>query len=111
MYAFDKELYPEPPYLAIVLSHRDLNLGYFSYVQHRMKTLLSGSNLNIVEEGLASPSSGELIVKFSNAFKIKLEEYFAKGYRLKSAGINFIVYWKNEEIELKVILPEIYLKK
>ena len=36
-----------------------------------------------------------------------------KGYELKEARVNFVVYWKKtgEEEEVKVLLPEIVLVK
>ena len=36
-----------------------------------------------------------------------------KNYELKSASVNFIVYWLKEgaEQEVKVILPELYFEK
>jgi len=36
-----------------------------------------------------------------------------KGYKLKSAKVNFIVYWLKEgaENEVKIVLPELYFEK
>ena len=36
-----------------------------------------------------------------------------KNYELKSAKVNFIVYWKKEETEqeVKIILPELHFEK
>jgi ATP-dependent DNA helicase RecQ len=39
--------------------------------------------------------------------------YANKGYRIKEAKVNFIVYWKNKDKqeEVKVVLPEIVLER
>lgn len=36
-----------------------------------------------------------------------------KNYQLKSAKVNFIIYWLKEgaEQEVKIILPEVYFEK
>lgn len=50
---------------------------------------------------------------FSNSFKKEIEKWLDKGYELKEARVNFVVYWKKtgEEEEVKVLLPEIVLVK
>jgi ATP-dependent DNA helicase RecQ len=112
VYKRDTNNYNEPAYLAFSLSHRDIHLGYFEYVQHRLGDMQSGANLAIMEDGLGT-TTGQPIIKFSHAFKTVLEDYLRKGYKLTGAMINFIVYWKNEQTgkELKIVLPEIYLAK
>lgn len=109
-YSIDNNTYPEPSQLALFLTHRDVQLGYFAYVQNRMQNLLSGSSLTILEDGLGN-SRNELVLKYSKSFKEKLNEYSQRGYSLKEAKVNFIVYWKNEdaEKEVKIILPQLLL--
>jgi ATP-dependent DNA helicase RecQ len=104
--------YPEPEHLAYSLTHKDVKLGYFEYVQQRMSNVFSGSSLVISDEGLCN-SSGQLLVKYSNGFMEVLNSYFAKGYKLSSAKVNFMIYWKNQisGIESKIILPQILLTK
>ena len=38
-YISDTKLYEEPEIIAMQLTHRDVQLGYFEYVQQRMQTL------------------------------------------------------------------------
>jgi ATP-dependent DNA helicase RecQ len=111
-YRQDNEAYPEPAHLVIALTHRDVNLGFFEYVQPRMYGLLSGSPLTIVDDGLGN-AHGQALVKFSAGFKSILDGYKAKGYQLSSAFVNFIVYWKKQgsEKEIKIVLPQIGLDK
>ena len=58
-------------------------------------------------------SSDKEVVRFSNSFKKEIEKWLDKGYELKEARVNFVVYWKKtgEEEEVKVLLPEIVLVK
>jgi ATP-dependent DNA helicase RecQ len=111
-YKFDNNGFPEPEQLSIWLTHRDINLGYFEYVQQRMNGLLSGKNLTILKEGLGN-TNDQLLIKYSRSFTNQLDEYINKGYKLSNARINFIVYWNNKDkgLESKIILPEITLTK
>jgi ATP-dependent DNA helicase RecQ len=110
-YVKDRNTYPEPRQIAIYLTLRDVQLGYFEYVQHRLNGISSGENLTIRQEGLGNVRS-DLILKFSQAFNAKLNIYTSKGYKPVEARANFIVYWKNEhsEKESKVVLSEILLR-
>jgi ATP-dependent DNA helicase RecQ len=111
-YKFDNNDFPEPEQLSIWLTHSDIYLGFFGNVQQRMNGLHSGKNLTILNEGLGN-SHGEPLIKFSRSFNQQLNEYISKGYKLRNAKINFIVYWndKDKGLESKIILPEIMLTK
>ncbi|HEY2348279.1 MAG TPA: ATP-binding domain-containing protein, partial [Puia sp.] len=109
-YKIDSQKYNEPKQIGLYLTHRDVQLGYFEFVQQRIENLQSGSNLTVIEDGLAN-ARGELIIKYSKAFKDSLIERQNKGYRLAAAKVNFIVYWKDEDKgkEVKIILPKMLL--
>ena len=68
--------------------------------------------LRLMEGGCCDSSDKEVAV-FSNSFKKEIEKWLDKGYELKEARVNFVVYWKKtgEEEEVKVLLPEIVLVK
>jgi len=103
----------EPPNgLALHLSHKDLNLGYFEFIQKRVNALTSGDSITISEEGCKN-EKGELVLKFSKKFLNKLAEIKENGFELKEAKVNFIVHWKGEdkEQEVKIILPELQFEK
>lgn len=103
----------QPPNdLVLHLSHRDLYLGYFEYVQHRLIGLTSGDSIIICDEGCKN-NKGELILKFSRSFLEKLSEIKQSGFLLKEAKVNFIVYWTNDDhkIEVKIVLPELHFEK
>lgn len=98
---------------AMHLSHADLNLGYFKFVQQRVNKLISGDSLLPCEEGCKN-SNGKLVLKFSKKFLEKLVKEKEEGFNLKEARVNFIVYWKAEdeaEDEVKIILPELLFER
>lgn len=112
IYKEDRSAYPEPQQIAIYLTHKDVQLGYFEFVQHRIKQLVSGSSLQILEDGLGN-SLGELVCKYSQGFRDVLKTRMDKGFRIAGAEVNFVVYWKDEkkEKESRIILPQLLLKK
>lgn len=112
LYNEDRNRYPEPQQIAIYLTHRDVQLGYFEFVQHRINRLFCGEFLQIKEGGLAN-SNGELVCKYSQKFRDVLIEWYNKGFRIAEAKVNFVVYWKDEgkERESRIILPQLLLKK
>jgi ATP-dependent DNA helicase RecQ len=101
-----------PSGLAMHLSHKDLYLGYFVYIQKRVNALTSGDKLFISDEGCKN-ENGELVLKFSKKFLERLEEIKKSGFELKEAKVNFIVYWTddNKKIEVKVVLPELHFER
>lgn len=58
-------------------------------------------------------SNGQAVLKFSTQFANQIESIQQRGYELKRAKVNFIVYWQKEgaENEAKIILPELYFEK
>ena len=58
-------------------------------------------------------SRGESVLKFSQFFTRKLETMKEKNYTLKSAKVNFVVYWLKEgaEHEVLIFLPELYFER
>lgn len=97
-----------PEKFPLQFSHKDLNLGYFNYIQQRVDRLTSGEKILISEEGCLNPQN-DLILKFSKNFRERLRQIEESGFRPATAVINYIVYWKNEDTgsEVKIVLPEL----
>ncbi len=109
-YVKDNMSYPQPEHISFMLSHKNVYLGYFEFVQHRMNGIVCGSKLNISDEGLSN-NKGELILKFSKDYVLYLQKMKAIGYELEKAETNFVVYWKNKETgkEVEIVLPALTL--
>lgn len=104
--------YLPPSGLALHLSHKDLNLGYFEFIQKRVNALTSGDSISISDEGCKN-ENGELVLKFSKKFIDRLAEIKNNNFELREAKVNFIVHWQAEdkEKEVKIILPELHFER
>ena len=71
--------------------------------------------LQLEEEHLCAVVNGKLVkvIKYSKAFKEKLDFLKAKGYESTAATIRFILAWKgkDDENETAIILPDLCLNK
>ena len=116
VYVKDSSTHPLPEHLVYHLTHKDINLGYFKFIQRRLNSLNSGDSLAINEIGLVN-SNGEQIVKFSKSFQEVRESLGNQGYQLIESKIRFILFWEyndeesGENKEIKIVLPELYFKK
>ncbi len=108
----DREEHLPPQQLAMHLSFKDVWLDYFINRQHLISQLTSGDSLTINGDECTN-AKGQSVLKFSKQFLNTIESVKQKGYHLKEAKVNFIVYWKKEdaENESKIILPELYFER
>lgn len=109
-FEIDKNIYPAPQSLCYTLTHRDLWLDNFinNHCQDAVNKLKSGMPLRLTEKGCTDYSNNE-ILRFSKKFQTTVSELIQKGYKLKEASVNFVVYWKKQEdqIEVKIVLPKV----
>ncbi|MBX2985931.1 MAG: RecQ family ATP-dependent DNA helicase [Bacteroidia bacterium] len=108
----DREIYLPPNEIAMHLTYTDVWLDYFINKQHLISQLTSGDTLTLNGEECLN-LKGQSVLKFSQKFVSQIESKKAENYCLKSAKVNFIVYWKKEdtEQEVKIILPELYFER
>jgi len=108
----DRQVHTPALELVIHAGHRDVWLDNFIGRQYLVNKLTSGDTLTVKEDECLNPD-GQSVLKFSQQFIRQLSELKYKGYELKSAKVNFIVYWTKEETgkEFKIILPELFLEK
>jgi ATP-dependent DNA helicase RecQ len=112
-YVWNNEEHSEPSILSLVLTHEDVWLSSFQnrHTQRCIHNLLPGMPLRFTEDGFGCTYHGTVVVRFSNSFKEEMRKYWSNGYKLHSACVQFIVYWKGDEEEVKIVLPEIELIK
>lgn len=108
----DWEIYLPPNELAMHLTHKDVWLDYFRNKQYLISQLTSGDILHLNDEGCLN-SKKQSVLKFSLQFVSQIESMKQRNYVLKSAKVNFIIYWLKEGAgqEVKIILPELYFEK
>ncbi|MBE99152.1 hypothetical protein [Flavobacterium coralii] len=101
-------LFSIKPYHAL----KDVWLDYFYNKKDLISQLVSGDTLRINADKCMN-TNGQSVLKFSTKFKEKIDEMKSRHYELKSAKVNFILYWLKEGAsqEIKIILPEQYFEK
>jgi len=107
----DYNTYALPKEISIQLTHRDVNLGYFKYVQRQIKPIKSGDILSIDEEGCLDKNNKH-ILKFSSKQLQEMAKLKAEGYLPNKAVVSFLVYWFDQENEKEslIVLPEIFFE-
>lgn len=106
------EIHSSPNEIAMHLTYKDVWLDYFINKQYAISPLISGDVL-VLNGNECLNSKGQSVLKFSQQFIRQIENMKEKNYELKSARVNFIVYWQKEgeEQEIKIVLPELYFEK
>lgn len=113
----DPVIYPEPNQLTLQLTHRDVVLSYFMDKKGMIFALHSGTLLTLQGKFLIAQICGKSysVAMLSKAAQGTLNGLLAKGYRVRSAQVRFIVAWRNQDEadknEYAIILPDIFLEK
>lgn len=107
----DAEQYPPLREQLLHLTYKDVWLDYFIDRQHLVARLKSGQTLTIHDDECRV--SGQSVLKFSKQFLRTVETMSQKGFQLKYAKVNFILYWtkENTEQEIRIILPEVCFER
>ncbi len=104
--------YDSSNHMVIQLTHRDVQLGYFNYTQHRMKRLKAGAPLVALQNGLA-PENQQQVLKYSVAFQSRLKDFERSGFHPVRAKVGYVIYWYDATREewIRIILPFLRLEK
>ena len=111
-----QQLYPMPAEVILQLSHRDVNLGFFKGRKREIIMLRSGAEL-LYENNFLYDSERRLpLAQLSYKMQNELQQWSAKGYRVVSASVRFIVAWRPAdaqpgEPEYAVLLADLLLRK
>jgi len=105
----DNAIHLPPNEIAMHLTYKDVWLDYFINKQDLIALLRSSDSL-ILNGNECLDSNGQPILKFSKHFVGEIERMKERGYGLKSAKVNFVVYWLREgaENEILAVLPEVW---
>jgi ATP-dependent DNA helicase RecQ len=113
-YQTNQNEYSSPESITLMLGFEDVWLGFFDndYRQRTISELIAGMPVIPNEASNGCLFSGIEVLRFSNSFKTKVKHWLDSGYKIKSAAVQFIVYWKTDDgKEIRIILPEITLEK
>ena len=108
----DRQPYLPPSQLAMQLTYKDVWLDSFYRNQDSISKLNSGDKI-MIDRSCCLNANGEMLMRFSKHFMIKIESMRQKGYEPKKGKINFIFYWRKDgaEEEIRIVLPEVYFEK
>ncbi|PZX62741.1 RecQ family ATP-dependent DNA helicase [Hydrotalea sandarakina] len=108
----DREIYLPPNEMTMHLTFKDVWLDYFINKQYLVSQLTSGDTLTLNGDECLN-SKGQSVLKFSQQFVKQIQSMRERNYELKSAKVNFILYWlkEGEEKEVKIVLPELYFER
>ena len=100
-----------PAGLSVHLTHKDVWLDYFTSRQYLVSQLVSGDTLK-AEGDECFNSRGQSVLKFSRNFLQTMETFGKRDYILKSAKVNFVVWWQKEGTgeEIRIILPDLFFE-
>jgi ATP-dependent DNA helicase RecQ len=108
----DNNTYQQPNEIVRHLTYKDVWLDFFLNRQSLVSQLMSGDELTLKGDECLN-SNGQSVLRFSKQFIEEIETLKLNNYELKSAKVNFIVYWLKEETnqEIKIVLPELFFEK
>lgn len=107
--------YAMPTEIVLQLTHKDVNLGFFSRVKREVLALRGGDVLTCQDNMLYTAETNRPVAQLSQKMQATLSEWQEKGYAVNSASVRFIVAWKSkdapkEQPESAVILPDFVLR-
>ena len=85
----------------LLLSLSDIWLSDSGTRQRAISDLRSG-DLLYADETECRNAKGQTVLKFSNVFKKKLAAFISNGYSVVEAKVNFIVWWKGEDMDKEI---------
>lgn len=119
----DDSVYGAPEEVLMQLSHRDVVLDMFKGNQNLLRSLHSGTRLELDGDYLSAEIDGcrRTVLKFSASFREKLAKMASKGYSPVEAKVRFQVFWRYDEQvegsaepvrrEIMIILPDLTFHK
>lgn len=111
-----KEPYSMPDEIALQLTHKNVNLGFFKNCKKEVLALRGGDDLIYDRYALRSAQTGRTVAEMSQKMKEELYTWAQKGYHVSSAKARFIVAWKpkdapKDEKYTAVLLADLTLKR
>ena len=108
--------YSMPDEIALQLTHKDVNLGFFKNCKKEVLALRGGDPLIYDSYALRSVETGKTVAEMSHKMKEELYGWEQKGYHVSSAKARFIVAWKpkdapKDEKYTAVLLADLTLKR
>ncbi len=91
----------DAPLQIVIMGLEDIYLGFAGVQNFKDIHLVAGESLELVQNerygSLQLLYKNEVVAQLSKKFQQKLKDFFAKGYRIKSIEVDFVVYWQDKE--------------
>lgn len=115
-YAYDPREYPqEQKVVTLVMGLSDVRLGYTGYQHFNDFPLIAGSGVGFAQRDkcktLGIICRNRIIGCLSDAFHKRITAYFAQGYRVEHAVIDYAVVWSDRERTTVQPLCKVVLKR
>jgi len=108
----DTQEYLELDEIVYNLNHTDIWLDYSANKQNIISQLTSGDSL-VIKNDECKNLTGQSVLKFSKKFIDEIETKSKKGFMLKKAKVNFVLFWLKDgaEEEIQIVLPTVLFVK
>lgn len=108
--------YGMPDEVVLQLSHKDVNLGFFKPIKPLILSMRAGQTLRFADNIFYNPEGTKMVARLSQKMQDELREWGARGYRVESASVRFVVAWRpkdepQDKNEYAVLLIDMTLKK
>ena len=109
-YKYNDKVYDKPKKLALPLNYTDVTLGFFKDKEAIISSLVPGDILEINDVYLVH--NKKFIARIAVKYQQTINVLHAQGYKICYAKVEKVVYWKgkDEEKEVLIILPTLYLE-
>jgi len=95
----DNKVYSEPRILTVLMTLKDINLGFEGNYQAQGKALIAGTEVKLVKKFENYPRvlmiENKYVAQLSNAFEKKILEKEEKGYIISGIEVEAVVHWEN----------------
>ena len=112
----DATQYKESNLITLLMSLKNINLGFESNVEQQNMTILAGSKATLIERFKNKPRllmmNNLSIAQLSKSFEERLSQYEQVGYNIIDIEIESVIHWidKNVKIDKEHPLCKIVLK-
>lgn len=97
----DAMVYPEPNLVTLLMSLKDINLGFTSSIELNGKDIIAGHKAKLVQKYHNKPrvvfQEQDSIAQLAKGFEAEIAKYENKGYRIIDIEIESVIHWEDKK--------------
>ncbi len=97
----DAMVYPEPNLVTLLMSLKDINLGFTSSIELNGKDIIAGKKVKLVKKYHNKPrivfQEQDSIAQILKGFEAEIAKYENKGYRIIDIEIESVIHWEDKK--------------